>query len=581
MFFQRCFFILIFLIVKTMGSARNCSWSFRTLHVVSSCPFKTDEKLMAEKIKKCEGLASLQDCSGPSLFKYHCVLNEDGDEFLEVCAPEVKIVLGHCATFSISNGRIKQHFNRTCNRGTHPCPLQYVSSESYKYPTCYGFPDNYTIYEATTETINIDACSEEKRNQLIISLTFLLVSCIYISTLPLILSRNCRRSCLKHCPERFGWFLYRSRKRKEKNPSIESLSSIPLQEMKDCEEKKDIRSMKEMKSDYRRKIEIVDKILSDLTTEKDTSGENVKDYKTEKDISTLEEKFKEIKELKKAAFSNLHLHRELHPFPKQKSSLCIRNISSVNHISHISERTIWLSNRKHVMEIDHNGCILRYFKMDDVSGSASHTIDGDGKLFFIRDNKVYKVQFKEPETIFLDPPQKVLSIYYSKVRDEIILGTYNMLGISIHSKLTRYSKEGMVIIEIESYEGENLYVLPMFISENVNGDVCTADCGTSIVTGVSRLGNLLFKYDGNRTQVGFYPTGVCYDVYGHLIVCNRHDANPSIHVLNYHGHFLTLILTDKDGIKDPYGLCVSKDGSLYLGQHDSNTVAIYQYLDGK
>lgn len=43
------------------------------------------------KMKNCETMAKIQNCTVPEKFKYHCVMNELQTIFIEVCAPEYYI----------------------------------------------------------------------------------------------------------------------------------------------------------------------------------------------------------------------------------------------------------------------------------------------------------------------------------------------------------------------------------------------------------------------------------------------------------------------------------------------------------
>lgn len=43
------------------------------------------------KRKNCESIAYEQKCTTPEKFKYHCVMNELENAFIEVCAPEYRI----------------------------------------------------------------------------------------------------------------------------------------------------------------------------------------------------------------------------------------------------------------------------------------------------------------------------------------------------------------------------------------------------------------------------------------------------------------------------------------------------------
>lgn len=123
------------------------------------------------------------------------------------------------------------------------------------------------------------------------------------------------------------------------------------------------------------------------------------------------------------------------------------------------------------------------------------------------------------------------------------------------------------------------YVSPLYLSENINSDICTADIDTCLVKAVDKNGKLKFSYSGLPSHADFFPTGICNDSLGHVIVCNRHDSNPSVHLLDMSGEFLSLILHDRDDIHDPWGLCVDEDGRLYLGQNDCSSIKVFKYLE--
>lgn len=67
---------------------RSCPWSDRTIQYVNDCPITKEDVDMAANIKGCEALARKQNCTtDPSKFKYHCVINDQGNSLVEVCAP--------------------------------------------------------------------------------------------------------------------------------------------------------------------------------------------------------------------------------------------------------------------------------------------------------------------------------------------------------------------------------------------------------------------------------------------------------------------------------------------------------------
>lgn len=64
-----------------------CPESIPTVSVVSRCPANVKEWASAAERKSCGQLRKIQNCSKAENFVYHCVLNKDATQLLEVCAP--------------------------------------------------------------------------------------------------------------------------------------------------------------------------------------------------------------------------------------------------------------------------------------------------------------------------------------------------------------------------------------------------------------------------------------------------------------------------------------------------------------
>ena len=144
------------------------------------------------------------------------------------------------------------------------------------------------------------------------------------------------------------------------------------------------------------------------------------------------------------------------------------------------------------------------------------------------------------------------------------------------AKVTRYSKAGKEIQNIQrDNEGQELYSDPCYITENINGDICTSDYDKEAVVVVNKSGQHRFSYTGQGTQ--FWPFGICTDVLGHILVCDCYSN--IVHLLDQDGGFLSVILSSQQGIKNyPCGLCVEDENNLYVGQYYTNTVLVYKYL---
>lgn len=72
--------------------------SNKTAEIVDSCPESHIEMTERAKWKKCEEQARTHSCTETEQYKYHCVINELEDAFVEVCAPP-KII--HFGKFSM------------------------------------------------------------------------------------------------------------------------------------------------------------------------------------------------------------------------------------------------------------------------------------------------------------------------------------------------------------------------------------------------------------------------------------------------------------------------------------------------
>ncbi|XP_065927836.1 uncharacterized protein [Magallana gigas] len=113
-----------------------CPESIPTVSIVSRCPSNGMEWKSAAERKKCDFLGKIQNCTQADNFVYHCVLNKDTTELLELCAP-VWFMARYCARFSEVNKRIINDPGLDCTKFDPPCPSRFPSNESYKYQTCY------------------------------------------------------------------------------------------------------------------------------------------------------------------------------------------------------------------------------------------------------------------------------------------------------------------------------------------------------------------------------------------------------------------------------------------------------------
>lgn len=121
--------------VNTLG-ANACNESLSTVQKVTHCPRNFTELHIALKRKRCDSLATIQGCVEPNKFVYHCLVNQQNDGFVEVCAPEW-ILAGFCGYYDTVLDKIVQNVKKDCTKAAYPCPGVYNSSDTYKYQVCY------------------------------------------------------------------------------------------------------------------------------------------------------------------------------------------------------------------------------------------------------------------------------------------------------------------------------------------------------------------------------------------------------------------------------------------------------------
>ncbi|XP_022315390.2 uncharacterized protein LOC111119484 [Crassostrea virginica] len=162
-----------------------------------------------------------------------------------------------------------------------------------------------------------------------------------------------------------------------------------------------------------------------------------------------------------------------------------------------------------------------------------------------------------------------LSIHSSGINGDILVG----MTKNEKAKITRYNQTGKEIQNIQrENHRETLYRYQHFITENINGDICTSDYDKKAVVVVNKSGQHRFSYTGGKRN--FSPYGICTDVLGHILVCHFTFQNTAVHLLDQDGH-LKALLTQPE-ISRASCICVDNENNLCVGSND--TVTVFKYL---
>ena len=166
-----------------------------------------------------------------------------------------------------------------------------------------------------------------------------------------------------------------------------------------------------------------------------------------------------------------------------------------------------------------------------------------------------------------------IGLHASRINGDILVGMYR----DREAKVTRYSKTGKELQSIQrDDQGLVPYDYPSYITENINGDICTSDIGKCAVVVVTKSGQYRFSYLGLlgfSTQ--FSPSGICTDIHGNILVCDM--IGHSVKIFDQDGEDLAIIFSTQ-GIKSPCSLSVDDENNVHVGQLDTNIITVYRYL---
>ncbi|XP_078329845.1 uncharacterized protein LOC111114739 [Crassostrea virginica] len=252
----------------------------------------------------------------------------------------------------------------------------------------------------------------------------------------------------------------------------------------------------------------------------------------------------------------------------------VPDVNNAFHVSADKSGRLWVSDIKgNLVQTDLQGNLLQKIKTSG-GGEGYHTATQDGGLIYTDkdEKKIYRITPDRIITEFIKTGDWTpLSVHSSRINGDLLVGMIT----DEEAKVTRYNKAGKEIQNIQrDNQGQGLYSLPHYITENINGDICTSDWNKRAVVVVNKSGQHRFSYTGQGSV--FCPYGICTDVLGHILVCDT--DSKTVHLLDQDGGFLSVILSSQQGIEHPHAVCVDDENNLYVGQLN-NKVTVYKYLE--
>ncbi|XP_052684113.1 uncharacterized protein LOC128164355 [Crassostrea angulata] len=257
------------------------------------------------------------------------------------------------------------------------------------------------------------------------------------------------------------------------------------------------------------------------------------------------------------------------------------NDSSLLNVSCLSDEHIWTSGSEDKMMRLYNihGELLKSVKTKSGNDPWDIAVTRSGDLVYIdyHDRTVNIVKNKQVQTV-IRLWRTPLGVCSTSSGDFLVVMVSD--NDQTITQVVRYSgsteKQRIQYNEIKPPFSDGFPRMnTKCISENINLDICIADCVACAVVVMNQAGKLRFTYTGPpSTQWGSYdPSGITTDSQGRILTADC--CSNYIHILDQDGKFLRYI--DNCDLVSPWGLCVDTRDNLFVALQKSCKVKKIQY----
>ena len=273
--------------------------------------------------------------------------------------------------------------------------------------------------------------------------------------------------------------------------------------------------------------------------------------------------------------------------PVVKKSLSVTGVKYCYHISCVTPERVWVSDINNLILKDTaTGKQLHSVKDSLDSGTGKHTVNCEGELIYIgKERNIIKLcnDMKTTTTLikYIDKSLKPRCVYSSPSSGDLLVGMYRR--DKHRGKVMRYYKPGKYKHTIPQGYMFNtnpyLYLSPLFITENNNGDVLVSDFYRGVVV-TSGKGVHRFSYTGPPSGPRLYPRGICTDVMSRILVSDWNTF--TVQMLDRDGQFLSYVLTRQTPgmYYTPYDLSYDvTTHAVWVGSANNNTMSVCRHID--
>ncbi|XP_061171130.1 uncharacterized protein LOC133180680 [Saccostrea echinata] len=250
--------------------------------------------------------------------------------------------------------------------------------------------------------------------------------------------------------------------------------------------------------------------------------------------------------------------------PVLRKPVTVTGVDNVKHISCVTSVHVWISGKDKLILTNIAGDTLCCLDAHTNDFCGAHTVNITGDLTYIDSDKLSKGNASESVLIKNTGQWVPWCVYCSPSNGDLLVGTMYRRDEDT-GKIQRYNNTGQIIqtIQHDNNTGQGLYREPIYITENLNGDVIVCDYFRGVVvTERGGGGRHCFTYTGTIKGPRVSPFEICTDMLSHILVCEV----IGVQMLDNDGNFLMWLLKRQQGVNWPCGIHFNnKTNLLWVG----------------
>ncbi|XP_078327698.1 uncharacterized protein LOC144623218 [Crassostrea virginica] len=274
--------------------------------------------------------------------------------------------------------------------------------------------------------------------------------------------------------------------------------------------------------------------------------------------------------------------------PVVQKSLSVTGVKRCRHISCVTPDRVWVSDKTKLILTDTaTGKQLHSVEDSLNSWNGKHTVTCEGELIYIdKENNIIKLCSDMETTTTLikhtDKTWEPQCVYCSPSSGDLLVGMCREDTDTFTGKVMRYDNTGKRKQTIPHDDNTPLKVceLPLYITENNNGDVLVSDRDRYAVVVTSGEGVHRFSYTGPPSGSRLWPRGICTDVMSHILVSDWNTH--TVQMLDRDGHFLSYVFTRQTPGMDYRPWSLNYDvttNAVFVGSWENNTMSVCRHIN--